>query len=279
MSNLIQADVLETLLATPSVIIIDTRFNLQDVQAGHRAYDEGHIPGAFYLDLDLDLSGPKADHGGRHPLPDIDALAKKLELIGVSNKSRVVVYDDAANMIAGRFWWLMRYMGHEDTQVLDGGYSSWLAAGYAVSTEVPQPKPAKFKPRLQYQMLVDKDYVKRRMGNPNVVLVDARAPDRYRGENETLDPKAGHIPGAVSKPFVDNLEGKKYKSVDELEKRFSDIFKDKEIIMYCGSGVSANQNLIALEEAGFKRTKLYAGSWSDWVSYPENPVEIGESRK
>ncbi len=128
-------------------------------------------------------------------------------------------------------------------------------------------------------MLVDKDYVKRRMGNPNIVLVDARSAERYRGENETLDPKAGHIPGAISKPFSENLEGNTFKPAKDLEQRFADIPKNKELILYCGSGVSANHNLIALEEAGFSRVKLYAGSWSDWVSYPENPIEVGENKK
>jgi thiosulfate/3-mercaptopyruvate sulfurtransferase len=279
MSNLIQPAELHALLGQDNFILFDTRFNLQDVQAGRKAYEEGHIPGAFYLDLDQDLSAPKAEHGGRHPLPNIDDLAKKLESLGLSNKSRVVIYDDAANMYAGRLWWLMRYMGQEDVRVLDGGFSSWLAAEYLVTQEIPLPKAAKFKPRLQYQMLVDKDYVKRRMGNPNVVLVDARAADRYRGENETLDPKAGHIPGAISKPFSENLDGKNFKSAKDLEHRFSDIPKNKELILYCGSGVSANHNLIALEEAGFKRAKLYGGSWSDWVSYPDSPVEVGESKK
>lgn len=279
MGNLIQADKLKDLLGEAGVVIFDTRFNLQDVAAGYNAYIEAHIPGAFYLDIDKDLSGPKAEHGGRHPLPDIDALAKKLEAIGVSNKSRIVIYDDAANMYAGRLWWLLRYMGHEQVQLLDGGFSSWLEAGYPVTALIPEPKMAKFKPRLQYHMLVDKDYVRRRMGNPNIVLIDARAADRYRGENETLDPKAGHIPGAVSKPFAENLEGNRFKDKEALRERFADIPKNKEIIAYCGSGVSANHNLIALEEAGFSRIKLYAGSWSDWVSYPDNPIEVGESKQ
>jgi thiosulfate/3-mercaptopyruvate sulfurtransferase len=276
MGNLIQASELHTHLSDERLVIIDTRFNLQDVQAGQKAYAEGHIPNAFYLDLDKDLSGPKAEHGGRHPLPDIDALAKKLESIGVSSKSNVVIYDDEANMYAGRLWWLLRYMGLEDVKVLDGGFSSWVAGHFPITRDVPEAKPAKFKPRLQYHMLVDKDYVKRRMGNPNVVLVDARAAERYRGENETLDPKAGHIPGAINKPFVENLEGNHFKDSKALAERFADIPKNKEVILYCGSGVSANHNLIALEEAGFKHIKLYAGSWSDWVSYAENPVETGE---
>jgi thiosulfate/3-mercaptopyruvate sulfurtransferase len=276
MGNLIQADELQSRLSENTLMIIDTRFNLQDVQAGQQTYAEGHIPGAFYLDIDKDLSGPKAEHGGRHPLPDVDILAKKLESIGVSNKSKIVIYDDSANMYAGRLWWLLRYMGLEDVNVLDGGFSGWLEKGFPTTQDIPEAKPAKFKPRLQYQMLVDKDYVKRRMGNPNVILVDARAADRYRGENETLDPKAGHIPGAINKPFTENLEDKKFKSPEALSKHFSDIPKNKEVILYCGSGVSANHNLIALEEIGFKGVKLYAGSWSDWVSYAENPVETGE---
>ncbi len=285
MSNLIQAPELYKHLGQESLVIIDTRFDLKDTNAGRKAYEAGHIPGAIYFDLDEDLSGKKSEHGGRHPLPDSREFFNKVWKAGVSSDSLVVAYDDTANMYAGRFWWLLRHFtGHENVKVLDGGYSAWLENNYPISTDIPKtgwPEPsAGSRPKALAQLsndndLVDAEYVRKNLNNPNVVLIDARAADRYRGENETLDPKAGHIPGAISKPFAENLEGKKFKPPEELKERFADIPKDKEIIVYCGSGVSANHNLIALEEAGIK-AKLYAGSWSDWVSYEENLIETGE---
>jgi thiosulfate/3-mercaptopyruvate sulfurtransferase len=195
----------------------------------------------------------------------------------------VVVYDDSANMYAGRFWWLLRHFtGHENVKVLDGGFSTWLESNYPVSKEMPKisDPSAHTKPKALTHIsggndLVDVEYVRKNLNNPKVVLIDARAADRFRGENETMDAKAGHIPGAINKPFTENLDGKKFKSPQELKQRFADVPKDKEIIVYCGSGVSANHNLIALEEAGIKGAKLYAGSWSDWSSYEDNPVEKG----
>jgi thiosulfate/3-mercaptopyruvate sulfurtransferase len=280
MSNLIQAEELYQRLEDETLIIIDTRFDLKDPNAGRNAYEAGHIPGAVYFDLDKDLSGEKAEHGGRHPLPNGKSFVGKLWAAGVSSNALVVAYDDAANMYAGRFWWLLRHFtGHQNVKVLDGGYSAWLEKNYPVSTEsVDEPRtPGNALALINSSNdLVDAEYIRNNLSNPNIVLIDARARDRFRGENETLDPKAGHIPGAVSKPFAENLNGKKFKSSEELKKQFADIPEDKEIILYCGSGVSANHNLIALEEAGRTGAKLYAGSWSDWVSHEENPVETGE---
>jgi thiosulfate/3-mercaptopyruvate sulfurtransferase len=279
MSNLSQVTELYRQLDDANLVVIDTRFDLKDPTAGRKTYEAGHVPGAVYFDLEEDLSGEKGEHGGRHPLPSGKSFVGKLWAAGVSSNSLVVAYDDAANMYAGRFWWLMRHFtGHQNVKVLNGGYSAWLGAGYPVATEsFEKPRtPGKALTLLSSSTdLVDIDYVRKNLNNPNVVLIDARARDRFRGENETLDPKAGHIPGALNKPFAENLDGKTFKSPQELKKQFADIPKDKEIIVYCGSGVSANHNLIALEEAGIKGAKLYAGSWSDWVSYEENPIETG----
>jgi thiosulfate/3-mercaptopyruvate sulfurtransferase len=281
MSNLIGARELYQRLGEDTLVIVDTRFDLKDSEAGRRAFETSHIPGAIYFDLDKDLSGQKGEHGGRHPLPDGKSFVGKVWAAGISSNSLVVAYDDAANMYAGRFWWLLRHFtGFENVKVLDGGYSAWLEAGYPVATEASVAKPRTPGRALtllsRTDDLVDAEYIRNNLNNPNVVLIDARAADRFRGENETLDPKAGHIPGAINKPFAENLEGKKFKSPEVLRERFADIPKDKEIIVYCGSGVSANHNLIALEEAGIKGAKLYAGSWSDWSSYQANPVETGE---
>jgi thiosulfate/3-mercaptopyruvate sulfurtransferase len=278
MSNLIQAYELYKHLGEETLVIIDTRFNLADVNAGRNAYEAGHISGAVYFDLDKDLSGAKSEHGGRHPLPDGSTFSKKCFEVGISSDSIVVAYDDSANMYAGRFWWLLRHFtNHENVKVLDGGYSAWLEASYPISTEIPDPDLHKKGSALTLlpdgTTLVDMEYVRQNLNNPNVILIDARSADRFRGENETMDAKAGHIPGAISKPFAENLNGKQFKSSEELKERFADIPKDKEIIVYCGSGVSANHTLIALEEAGITGAKLYAGSWSDWSSYEDNPVE------
>lgn len=280
MSNLIEASELYKRLGEDNLVIVDTRFDLKDTEAGRKAYDVGHIPGAIYFHLDEDLSGQKGEHGGRHPLPAGRMFVDKCFAAGISSDSLVVVYDDSANMYAGRFWWLFRHFtGHENVKVLDGGYSAWLESHYPVSSEIPvplsHPKAKALTLLNSNNDLVDVDYVRKNLNNPKVVLIDARTADRFRGENETLDPKAGHIPGAISKPFAENLDGKKFKSPQELKERFADIPKYKEIIVYCGSGVSANHNLIALGEAGIKGAKLYAGSWSDWSSYEENPVEKG----
>jgi thiosulfate/3-mercaptopyruvate sulfurtransferase len=283
MGNLIEVDELYKRLSEDNLVIVDTRFDLKDVESGRRAYEAGHIPGAIYFDLDKDLSGQKGEHGGRYPLPDGRTFVDKCFATGISSNSIVVVYDDSANMYAGRFWWLLRHFtGHENVKVLDGGFSTWLESDYPISKEVPRTPDPSVHTRAKVLAhisggndLVDVEYVRKNLNNPKVVLIDARAADRFRGENETMDAKAGHIPGAINKPFTENLDGKKFKSPEELEERFADIPKDKEIIVYCGSGVSANHNLIALEEAGIKGAKLYAGSWSDWSSYEDNPVEKG----
>jgi thiosulfate/3-mercaptopyruvate sulfurtransferase len=283
MSNLIGVEELYERLEHESLVVIDTRFDLKDIGAGRKAYEAGHIPGAVYFDLDKDLSGQKGEHGGRHPLPEGKIFVDKCFAAGISNDSLVVAYDDSATMYAGRFWWLLRHFtGHENVKVLDGGYSAWLEAGYPISMELLVPSPPNKKTKLKALTmssggddLVDMNYVKQNLDNPNVVLIDARASDRFRGENETLDPKAGHIPGAINKPFAENLEGKTFKAPEALKEQFADIPKDKEIIVYCGSGVSANHTLIALGEAGIKGAKLYAGSWSDWSSYEDNPTEKG----
>lgn len=278
MSNLISSEALKTRLGDDKLRIIDTRFALTAPEAGREAYAAGHLPSAVYFDLDKDLSSPPGEHGGRHPLPDMEVFAAKLEAAGISNSSFVVVYDDQANMFAGRLWWLLRYAGHDEVAVLDGGLSAWTEAGFETTRDVPTFDKGVFTLDLRPEMLADMDHVRRNLDNPNVLLVDARGADRYRGENETMDPKAGHIPGALSLPYTDNLDGKRYKPAETLKARFKDLGLDEaeEVIVYCGSGVSASHDLIALEEAGIKNAKLYVGSWSDWSSYPRNPVATGE---
>jgi thiosulfate/3-mercaptopyruvate sulfurtransferase len=205
-------------------------------------------------------------------------FVKKLGERGIGNTSHVVVYDDASGMYAGRFWWMLRYVGHDQVQVLDGGLSAWLEAGFPLSTALPDHEAQNFAVQLRSELLVDMGYIRRNLENPDVILIDARAAERYRGENESLDPKAGHIPGALSLPFAGNLKGKYFRSAAELKERFAEfeLEESEELVVYCGSGVSASHNLLALEEAGIKGAKLYLGSWSDWSSYGENPIATGE---
>ncbi|WP_238655138.1 sulfurtransferase [Paenibacillus piscarius] len=289
-------------LYEPEQTIVDCRFNLNDPGEGRALYEAGHIPGAVYLDLKLDLSAPEAEHGGRHPLPDPQVFAARLSKLGISNDTRIVAYDDEDGMNAARLWWMLRYLGHEQVFILEGGFSQWKAEKYPVTDHQPVRVPSSFTANVQPQMLADIDEVRQisaklvqarageRTGDsaeagagavlstnaasPTLpVLIDSRSNDRFRGMNETMYPKAGHIPGAVNYFWKDtqNAEGS-WKSAEELQAHFAGLDKDREIIVYCGSGVTACPNILALEKAGFKNVRLYAGSWSDWISYEENAV-------
>lgn len=277
-SNLISASDLHALLETndPVLRIFDTRFDLTDPRAGREAYAEGHVPGALYLHLDDDLSSPVRTHGGRHPLPDMEVFVAKLGRLGVGPESRVVAYDASGGLFAGRLWWLLRYAGFDRVQLLDGGLGAWTEAGYGVTTEVPRFPAATLELALRAEMAVDRDHVLRNLGNPDVLLIDARAPERYRGETEPLDPKAGHIPSAVNLPFAGNLEGGRFRDPAALAERFAVTEEAEEVVLYCGSGVSAAHDVLAMEEAGLPTPRLYVGSWSDWSSYDDAPVATGD---
>jgi thiosulfate/3-mercaptopyruvate sulfurtransferase len=256
-----------------NLVILDCRFSLADAQMGRQQYNVGHIPGAHYMDLNQDLSSPVGKHGGRHPLPDVGELTKKLgATLAVSAKqpgihsdsTQVIVYDDGL-AFAARCWWLLRYLGHDAVRVLDGGFKGWVAAGYGVTNEVPIAQPGEFVARVRSEWVVDIGAVRARKDLPNVVLIDSREGDRYRGEREPIDPIAGHIPGAVNYPWIDMLDGNGYLMPDDGQ-RWANLEAD-EIMVYCGSGVTACANLLSLEAAGVTGAKLYAGSWSDWCSY------------
>ncbi len=273
MSNLISVAELYGRLGDPKLRLADVRASLTDPEAGRRLYNAGHLPGAFFLNLEGDLSGPVGAHGGRHPLPDMFGFASTLRLHGVGDESEVVVYDDSGGMFAARLWWLLRYAGFNQVRVLDGGLSAWTAAGLPLTQAVVNPKPLALTLRLRPEMLADVTDVRDRLRDGRTKLFDARAPERFRGEVEPLDKKAGHIPGAFSRPYTENLEHGLFRSPERLRERFADVRDGDDVILYCGSGVSAAHNALALEEAGIGGAKLYAGSWSDWVSYEENPVE------
>lgn len=273
--TLISMERLHEHLHDEHVVVIDCRFELTDESAGRRQYEESHIPGAVYFDLEKDLSGPKEAHGGRHPLPDVDEFAEKLGKAGVDETTNVVAYDDQNGSMAARLWWMLRYLGHDRVSVLDVPFSTWEKEDYPTSNEWPRPKRRTFVPHIRADMAADMKDVRRAVDRGDVVLIDARAPERYRGEQEPMDPKAGHIPGAKNRFWKDNVAATgKWKSADELKERFRDL-KDRDVIVYCGSGVTATANALALKAAG-KDVKVYTGSWSDWSSYPDNPVATGD---
>ncbi|MBD2209418.1 sulfurtransferase [Nostoc linckia FACHB-104] len=256
-------------LDDPQVVIVDCRFSLADPQLGRQQYQVSHIQGSYYLDLNEDLSSPVGEHGGRHPLPNPTDLAQKLSQIGVNyQKSLVVTYDDSRFAFASRLWWLLRYLGHERVAVLDGGFAAWQTAGYPVTNIIPQSQTATFIPQVKIDKVVDIESVKNKKDLPDVVLVDSRESDRYRGEREPIDKIAGHIPGAVNYPWQEVTDPSGYLlSPAEQRLRWQKLETANEILVYCGSGVTACVNLLSLEIAGIDQGKLYAGSWSDWISY------------
>ncbi|MCA6511036.1 MAG: sulfurtransferase [Pseudanabaena sp.] len=258
---------LHTHLYDPQLVILDCRYSLMNQELGFNQYQESHIEGAYFLDLNRDLSSPIQKHGGRHPLPDINQLAAKLSQIGVtSGETMIVAYDDSRFGFAARLWWLLRYMGHEYVAVLDGGFAGWQAQNYETSSTVPSVRVGKFIPNIQTEFVVDIETVKSRKDLPEVVLIDSREGDRYRGEREPIDPIAGHIEGAVNYPWVEVTNEQGF-VIDNQGDRWQEVKNAQEAIVYCGSGVTACVNLLSLKLAGIETGKLYAGSWSDWSSY------------
>ena len=271
----ISVDALRARLGDPDLRLVDVRSVLGRPGAGRAAFEAGHLPGAAFLDLERDLSGPIGVHGGRHPLPDPSALAATFGAVGIGAGTHVVAYDAGDAMVAGRVWWSLRWLGHDAVQVLDGGFAAWVAAGGPVTTEGAVHAPARLEPRPRPEMLVDRADLIAGSGDPGRVVVDARAAERYRGDVEPLDPRAGHVPGAVNYPYAENLEGGRFRAPAALRERFAALAAAREVVVYCGSGVSAAHDLMALEAAGIHGAKLYAGSWSDWVSYPDAAVALG----
>ncbi|MDB5797190.1 MAG: sulfurtransferase [Paucimonas sp.] len=275
---LVDAATLAAHLGDPGWIVLDCRHDLAAPAAGRAAYESGHIPGAQFADLDRDLSdkspAPDGAFRGRHPLPAKEAFVATLRRWGVNPQSQVVAYDAHGGMYAARVWWMLRWVGHEAVAVLDGGLPAWTAAGQALSTETAARPPGQFMARASLARSVAAADL---LGNAAPLIVDARAPDRFRGENETLDPVGGHIPGARNRFFKDNLDASgRFKPAAELRAAFSALVPDPaRAVMQCGSGVSACHNLLALEVAGMPGAALYPGSWSEWCADPARPVATG----
>lgn len=280
---LISATTLRERLAAkePHLVVLDASFDLADTGAGERAHAAGHVPGAIYLHLDRDLSAPKTGLNGRHPLPTREAFAARLGELGVGPKSHVVACDGQGGMYAARLWWMLRWLGHAEVQVLDGGLAAWRAAGGELQAGPVAARPPSQMP-LRAPLVQSADYAELRagLGQPGAPLVvDARAADRFRGENETLDPVGGRIPGAANRFFRDNLGADGcFKPAAQLRSEWQAVVGDRpaaELVMQCGSGVTACHNLLALEVAGLGQARLYPGSWSEWCAQPGAPVARG----
>jgi thiosulfate/3-mercaptopyruvate sulfurtransferase len=260
-------------------VIVDCRFRLDDETWGEREYRAAHIPGAVYADLNRDLSGPRTGTNGRHPLPDPEALAQTFARLGIASRVQVIAYDQDNGSWASRFWWLLRWLGHEAVAVLDGGLAKWLAEGRPTAGGVEQRPARVFAGTPRPAMTVDVAAVASRVGSREWRLVDARAPERYRGEKEPIDRTPGHIPGAVNYFFGGSLAADHtFRTPEELRTQLTPAIGGvpaDHVICYCGSGVTACHNLLALEHAGVRGAKLYAGSWSEWSADPSRPVEKG----
>jgi thiosulfate/3-mercaptopyruvate sulfurtransferase len=273
MSPVVSTDWLASQLDNPQVVVVDCRFQLGQPAWGYQQYLASHVPGAFYLDLERDLSAPLQKHGGRHPLPAPALLAQKLSEIGINTgKTLVVAYDDSRFAFAARLWWLLRYLGHDAAALLDGGWQAWQAGGHPTASQLPSRQPGKFTPQIRSDWMVELATVKACQDLPATILVDARAGERYRGEREPIDPIAGHIPGAVNCPWQEVTDERGFlRPLAEQKRLWTDFETAEEIIVYCGSGVTACTNLLSLELAGIKNAKLYPGGWSDWCSYLTAP--------
>ncbi|HSJ99313.1 MAG TPA: sulfurtransferase [Myxococcota bacterium] len=266
-------------LDDPGWVVIDTRHDLMDPPAGRHAYEAGHIPGAFFLALDDELSGPKTGANGRHPLPDPGAFAARVNRCGVDPGTRVVVYDDLSGGFALRLWWMLRWLGHDAVSLLDGGLALWRKQGRALSTEVPAPRAGSFAPRAQLGATVDVHFLERFHAASQVTLLDARNAERFEGRQETIDPVAGHVPGALNRPWQSNLapDGR-FQPAARLREEFERILgaaPPSQVVHMCGSGVTACHNLFAMELAGLPGSRLYPGSWSEWCADRARPVATG----
>jgi len=281
LTALVSTEILARRLEDPDWVVFDCRHDLSDPTRGRGEYATSHIPGALFLHLDDDLSAPKSGKNGRHPLPDLQVLKDKLGRAGVDSRKQVVAYDAQGGMVAARLWWLLRWLGHLPVAVLDGGWNQWVDEGRPQSSEIPRPQPTRFTGR-PHGIEVSAESVRSRLGDGTMLLLDARAPDRFRGMNETIDPVGGRIPGALNRYYRDNLDANgRFKAPEALKAELHALLgaaSAGEVVSYCGSGVSACHNLLAMELAGLRGARLYPGSWSEWSADPSRPIATGEPR-
>ena len=278
-TTLIDSATLASQLERPDLVLFDCRFELGNVNWGENEYAAAHLPGALYLHLDRDLSGPITATSGRHPLPDPQAFASRLAALGVDADCQLIAYDQGNGAHAARFWWLARWIGLRNVAVLDGGVAAWRAAGLPLDKNIRTPQPRTFQVKLQEGAWLTSERVDELRRRPGNLLIDARGAERFAGRNETIDPVAGHVPGARNHPFPGNLgvDGK-FLSAEQLRRRWSVVLGSlppDAVIAMCGSGVTACHNLLALEHAGLTGGRLYAGSWSEWIRDPRRLIATG----
>jgi thiosulfate/3-mercaptopyruvate sulfurtransferase len=275
-TTLIDTPALAAHLGDPSLVIVDCRFDLKDTSAGERAYESAHIPGAVYAHVDRDLSGEKTGTNGRHPLPPVEAFVATLGRLGIDASVQVVVYDHDSGGFASRLWWMLRWLGHDGVALLNGGFAKWTAEGRPTKSGIETRTRRVFVPHIQARMVATAGEVAGVAASKDWRLLDARAPERFRGDVEPIDKVAGHIPGAINVPFLENLDANgTFKSAADLAARFRKAAGSTptgHVVVYCGSGVTACQNLLAMEHAGLHGARLYAGSWSEWSSDPTRPT-------
>ena len=277
-TTLISTTALAGHLDDPNLVIVDCRHNLTDGNAGASAYRTAHLPGAVFLHLDHDLSGPKSGRNGRHPLPEITVIAATLGRIGIDDTKQVVAYDQNGGMWASRLWWMLQWLGHERVAVLDGGVNKWTAEGRPLSAEQPIVRSTTFVPQPPRPTASTQEILQH-LADGTLTVLDARAPERFRGDIEPIDPVAGHIPGAINRPYTANLTPQGiFKSAEALRHEFEAQFPDRapsSIVHQCGSGVTACHNVLAMAVAGLPGSRLYPGSWSEWSSEASRPVARG----
>jgi len=275
-TTLVTAQELMDTTDTLGVVIVDCRFDLRETSAGERAFALGHIAGAVYANLDRDLSDLSKTGRGRHPLPDAEHFCETLGRWGISPEHQVVAYDGRDGAMASRLWWMLRVLGHRRVAVLEGGLETWQRAGGRMETGAARSKPAAYRARFNVRQIVSTAVLAARLASGGTTLLDARARERFRGEVEPLDPVAGHVPGAVSRPYIDNLTPEGFfKPPLQLRAEFAQVMQQRspsDIVLMCGSGVTACHNLLAMEYAGLSGASVYAGSWSEWCSDPQRPV-------
>ena len=278
-TTLVDTATLAAHLDDPQWIVVDCRFVLSNPDAGRRAYAATHIPGARYAHLNDDLSAPITARSGRHPLPDAELLARTLGAWGIDETKQVVAYDDSGGAIAARLWWLLRWLGHRAVAVLDGDWRVWTRERRPQTAAAPDIAPTTFVPRPNSLAMVDADAVAQSIPTGGTVLIDARSEERFRGDIEPFDKVPGHIPGAINLPFEDNLQPNgRFLARAELRAQYDGLLQGRgpdAVVHMCGSGVTACHNLLAMEHAGLAGSRLYVGSWSEWITDPKRPIATG----
>ena len=277
-TTLVSVSELKARLSDGDWCVVDCRHDLMDVELGRRQYAQGHIPGALFAGIDDDLSGPKSGANGRHPLPDRETLAARFRAWGIGNATQIVAYDASGGQFAVRLWWLARWLGHDKVALLDGGWPLWLAETGLASIEPPTRSPGRFGAGESLEGVVSAHELQRLLADRSALLVDARAPERYEGRVEPIDPVAGHIPGAVNRFWQANLADGRFKPADQLRAEYEKLLAGRspaQMVAQCGSGVTACHHLLAMHVAGLPGAKLYAGSWSEWIADPARPVATG----